>query len=189
MSALLRRPATIVAGLAVMLATIGTVAVGTAEAAGPGPFCGIRWGSLAKAGGTASEHPLGAVRTGRHQCFDRVVFELDGPADGYHVEYVSTLQSDGDGRRLPVTGGAILRVQLEANVFDQLGHLHYGARPGDHVANVGGYRTLRDVVYAGCFEGTTTFGVGTRSRLPFRVFRLTGPGSHSRIVLDVAHRW
>ena len=189
MAALLRRPAAIVVGLAVMLATIGTVAVGTADAAGPAPYCGIRWESLPKTGGTAGEHPLGAVRTGRHQCFDRVVFELDGPTSGYRVGYVSTLRSDGDGRRLPVAGGAVLQVQLAANVFDQLGHLHYTARPGDHVGAVAGYRTLRDVVYAGCFEGTTTFGVGTRSRLPFRVFRLAGPGGHSRIVLDVAHRW
>ena len=61
--------------------------------------------------------------------------------------------------------------------------------PGDHVAAVGGYRTLRDVVYGGCFEGRTTFGVGVRARLPFRVFTLAGPGTRSRIVLDMAHRW
>lgn len=135
------------------------------------------------------EHALGAVRTGRHQCFDRVVFELDGPADGYRVAYVPQLRSDGDGRVLPTAGGAVLWVHLGANVFDELGHLHYARLPGEHVAAVGSYRTLRDVVYAGCFEGTTTFGVGVRGRLPFRVFRLSGPGSHSRIVLDVAHRW
>ena len=188
MSATLRRPATILAGLALMLATLGVVTVGTAEAAAP-PYCGIRWGSAAKAGGTASEHPLGAVRTGRHQCFDRVVFELDGPADGYTVRYVSSLRTDGTGRQLGVAGGAILEVNLKANVFDQLGHLHYDRTAGAHVAQVGGYRTLRDVVYAGCFEGRTTFGVGTRGRLPFRVLTLGGPGSHSRIVVDVAHRW
>ena len=189
MSSILRRPATILAGLAVLSATVGTVTAGSAEAAAAAPYCGIRWGSAPKAAGAASEHPLGAVRTGRHQCFDRVVFELDGPADGYRVEYVSTLRSDGDGSRRAVAGGAVLRVQLAAGVFDQLGHSHYTRPPGDHVAKVGGYRTLRDVVYAGCFEGTTTFGVGTRGRLPFRVLRLSGPGSHSRIVLDVAHRW
>jgi hypothetical protein len=57
------------------------------------------------------------------------------------------------------------------------------------VANTAGYRTLRDVVFGGSFEGHTTFAVGVRARLPFRVFVLTGPGSHSRIVLDIAHRW
>jgi hypothetical protein len=52
-----------------------------------------------------------------------------------------------------------------------------------------GYRTLRDVVFGGSFEGYTTFAVGVRARLPFRVFVLAGPGTHSRIVLDVAHQW
>ena len=183
----LRRPATVVAGLALVLATLGVVTAGPAQAASP--YCGIRWGSLPKAAGTASEHPLGAVRTGRHGCFDRVVFEFDGPADGYEVRYVSRLHTDGDGRRLDVAGGAILELDLKANVFDPLRHPHYSQRPGAHVAKVGGYRTLRDVVYAGCFEGRTTFGVGTRARLPFRVFRLSGPADHSRIVVDVAHRW
>ncbi|MCA1703043.1 MAG: hypothetical protein LC808_07125, partial [Actinobacteria bacterium] len=74
-------------------------------------------------------------------------------------------------------------------VFDQLGHLHYTRFVGDHVANVAGYSTLRDVVYAGCFEGRTSVGVGVRARLPFRVFMLAGPGSGGRIVLDIAHRW
>jgi hypothetical protein len=45
------------------------------------------------------------------------------------------------------------------------------------------------VVFGGSFEGQTLFGVGARARLPFRVFTLAGPGGHSRIVLDVAHRW
>jgi hypothetical protein len=28
-----------------------------------------------------------------------------------------------------------------------------------------------------------------RARLPFRVLLLTGPGTHSRVVVDVAHLW
>ena len=60
---------------------------------------------------------------------------------------------------------------------------------GAHLASVSGYRTLRDVVYGGSFEGYTAFGVGVRARPPFRVFTLAGPGNHSRIVIDVAHHW
>jgi hypothetical protein len=187
MSATFRRLATVIAGISVMLVVTGIGSTGTASAAAP--RCGITWGSLAKAGGTASAAPLGNVRTGRHECFDRVVFEFDEPANGYRVEYVSELRTDGEGRRLHVAGGAILRVILKASVFDQLGHLHYARADGDRVADVRGYPTLRDVVYGGCFEGQTTFGVGVRARLPFRVFSLGGPGSSSRIVLDVAHRW
>ena len=57
---------------------------------------------------------------------------------------------------------------------------------------MGGYDTLRSVVYGGSFEGTTVFGVGVRARLPFRVFTLPGiPGSANgtRVVIDVAHLW
>jgi hypothetical protein len=54
---------------------------------------------------------------------------------------------------------------------------------------VSGYRTFRQVAYAGSFEGQTTIGVGVRARLPFRVFTLAGPGSNSRLVIDVAHHW
>jgi hypothetical protein len=182
-----RRTATTIAWLCAVLVAVGVGSIGTARAAEP--YCGITWGSLAKAGGTASEAALSNVRTGRDECFDRVVFDFAGSANGYEVEYVPEVRTEGEGRLLSVAGGAILRVRLKASVFDQLGHLHYDRRPGDHVADVGGYQTLRDVVYAGCFEGRTTFGVGVRARLPFRVFSLAGPGSSSRIVLDIAHRW
>ncbi len=187
MSARFRKPATLIAWLSAVLVSICVGSIGTASAATP--YCGITWGSLAKAGGTASDAALDNARTGRHECFDRVVFDFSGSANGFEVEYVPEFRTDGEGRRLSVAGGATLRVRLQANVFDQLGHLHYPRMPGDHVAKVGGYRTLRDVVYGGCFEGRTTFGVGVRARLPFRVFSLAGPGSNSRIVLDIAHRW
>ncbi|MDQ1596268.1 MAG: hypothetical protein QOH40_2824, partial [Arthrobacter pascens] len=39
------------------------------------------------------------------------------------------------------------------------------------------------------FEGYTTLGLGVRARLPFKVFTLAGPGSGSRLVIDVAHHW
>jgi len=187
MSAIFRRPVTVIAGLSVMLVTVAVGSVATASAAAP--YCGITWGSLARAATPSSVAPIANVRTGRHDCFDRVVFDFDGTADGYRVEYVSEFRTDGAGRRLDVAGGAILRVSLAANVFDELGHLHYARADGDHVADVRGYQTLRDVVFGGCFEGQTSFGVGVRARLPFRVFTLAGPGSKSRIVLDVAHRW
>jgi hypothetical protein len=52
-----------------------------------------------------------------------------------------------------------------------------------------GFRTFRQVAFLGTFEGYTTIGLGVRARLPFRVFVLPGPGSGSRVVIDVAHRW
>jgi hypothetical protein len=40
--------------------------------------------------------------------------------------------------------------------------------------------------FGGSFEDYTTFGLGVRAKLPFRVTRLSSPG---RVVVDVAHRW
>jgi hypothetical protein len=164
--------------------------VATTAAATGAPYCGITWGSLAKAGGTASDAALNDVRTGRHECFDRVVFEFNGPVNGYAIEYGETY-TDGEGLALsPYTAGdELLHVRLLAPAYDDTHSATYPHRLGAHVANVVRYRTLRDVVFGGSVEGYTTFAVGVRARLPFRVLVLAGPGTHSRIVLDIAHQW
>lgn len=40
-----------------------------------------------------------------------------------------------------------------------------------------------------CYDRIVLDVGGVRARLPFRVFVLDGPGSGSRLVVDVAHRW
>jgi hypothetical protein len=169
------------------------VATGEGAAqAGPAPAaCAITWGSGEKTAGPLSPAPLLTVQTGRHECWDRVVFEFNGTAQGYSVRYGTQVLTDGEGLDLvPYTaGGAYLWVTLRAPAYDD-GHVStIDARSGDHVANALRYDTLRDVVFGGSFEGYTTFAVGVRARLPFRVMPLAGPGAHSRIVVDVAHRW
>jgi hypothetical protein len=155
------------------------------------PYCGITWGSGDKAAGPLSTAPLLTVQTGRHECWDRVVFEFNGSAQGYSVRYSDQVLTEGEGRDLvPYTaGGEHLWVTLRAPAYDANHASTINARTGDHVANAVPYDTLRDVVFGGSFEGYTTFAVGVRARLPFRVLLLSGPGTHSRIVLDVAHRW
>ncbi|WP_198940205.1 AMIN-like domain-containing (lipo)protein [Micromonospora sp. CB01531] len=176
--------------LVALVVVLGGLVAGVGGAAAATPYCGITWGSTAKAGGKLSTAPLGEVRTGQHGCWDRVVFEFAGPADGWSVAYGETY-TEGQGLALsPYTaGGALLRVSLRAPAYDGNRVATVPYRTGEHVANPLGYRTLRDVVFGGSFEGYTTFAVGVRARLPYRVFVLDGPGTHSRIVLDVAHRW
>lgn len=166
---------------AALAVSIGLVAPAGATAATP--FCGITWGSLAKAGGALNSAQLTNVRAEQHICFDRVVFDLQNAGNGYRVEYVNTVYSQGQGVLLSVPGGAKLNVTL-LEPSDE-----YGAPVGTNAADVAGFRTLRSVVYGGTFEGYTTFGIGTRAKLPFRVFVLTAPGGGGRIVLDVAHQW
>jgi hypothetical protein len=152
------------------------------------PYCGITWGSLPKAAEQMSQAQLLETRTGRHDCYDRVVFEFAGSANGYRVEYGEAYtQGRGDALSPYTAGGALLNVVLLEPAYGPSGS--YPHASGDHVANVVQYRTLRDVVFGGSFEGYTTFAVGVRARLPYRVFTLTGPGTHSRIVIDIAHQW
>jgi hypothetical protein len=167
------------------------VAAPDVRAAAAAPYCGITWGSGDKAAGPLSGAPVLTVRTGRHECWDRVVFEFDGTAKGYSVQYSPEVLTDGEGLDLvPYTvGGAYLSVTLRAPAYDENHVSTIDARNGDHLANVLRYDTLRDVVFGGSFEGYTTFAVGVRARLPYRVTLLPGPGTHSRIVLDIAHRW
>ncbi|MDQ6797448.1 MAG: hypothetical protein M3011_05385 [Actinomycetota bacterium] len=191
MSVTRRRPVLFATALAIMAASTlgGAASAGTASATTP--FCGITWGSLPKAGGALHQAPLVTTRTGQHPCYDRLVFEFDGNADGYRTEYASEVYTEGQGLALSgqTAGGALIKVVLLEPTTDLSGQGTYANPVGGHVANVGGYQTLRDVVFGGSFEGYTTFAVGVRARLPFRVFVLSGPGSHTRIVLDVAHRW
>jgi len=140
------------------------------------------WSTSTKAAGTLHTPSLLTVSTARSTCWDRVTFEFAGTVNGYRVRYGPTT-TEGAGFALgPYTAGAgLLNVSLlaPATAF---------AKPvGSHQAVVLRYTTLRDVVYGGTFEGYTTFAVGTRGTLPFRVFRATGPGSHNRIILDIAH--
>ncbi len=178
--------------LTVVLA-LTAVALPAVAAATPTPVpvaatsCATPWGSTPEWVTSLGAAPLTRVRTGRHDCFDRVVFDLAGPAAGYRVEYVGQVMQDGSGAVLPVPGGARLLVNVNHPAYDGAGNptIVPAPRAGRQVADVGGYRTLRSVVYGGSFEGATTFGVGVRARLPFRVFTVGG----SRVVVDVAHRW
>jgi hypothetical protein len=153
------------------------------------------WGTGAKDGSPVmSAAPLYLVRVGRHPCYDRVVFDVNGPqAVGYTARYVPVVQADGSGKPVPVAGGAALEVVVRAPM---LGIDGQGHQPGSRVPAVGedlvarsrvaGWSSLRQVAYAGSFEGQTTTAIGVRARLPFRVF-VTGDQGYRHIVVDIAH--
>jgi hypothetical protein len=171
-------------------------AAATSGTAAATPYCGIRWGSLVKQDEGLTTAPITNLRVGRHRCFDRLVVDLGtsapvgpGQRPGYRVEYVRQVVQDGSGRPQPLDGAADLSVVVGAPAHDVAGRPTY--RPVNRVraVNVTGFTTFRQVAFLGTFEGQTTIGLGVRARLPFRVFVLAGPGSGSRLVIDVAHRW
>ena len=178
----MKRTVSVLITLAVALVT----AVVAAPSVAAHPYCGLRWGSLPEVVTTGSAAEVVGVRAGRHACFDRLVVDLSGKAAGYFVRYVDQVRQDGSGAVVPLAGGARLEVVVTAPTTPT-DAIFIGR--GTDVVDVTRYRTFRQVAFAGSFEGQTTLGLGVRARLPFRVFILDGPGSGSRVVVDVAHRW
>jgi hypothetical protein len=136
------------------------------------------------------------VRAGRHDCYDRVVLDINGPAEvGYLVGYVPEVTTDGAGKPVPVDGDAALQVIVRAPAqgYDSGGH-----QPGRQLGEIGdyfyspeqlaGWSSLRAVRFAGSFEGQSTLAVGVREELPFRAFtQLDETEQVRKLVIDIAH--
>jgi hypothetical protein len=172
-----------------------TVAALVVSAPAQAAYCGITWGSLAKghSGFDPAYDHLTGVRAGQHACFDRLVIDLGG-ADGfdaYDVRYVSQVTQDGSGHVVPLRGAAKLQIVLSSMPYDSAGRITYAPANRAELVNVSGYRTFRQVAWAGAYEGKTTLGLGVRARLPFRAFVLRGPAGSgvTRLVVDVAQAW
>lgn len=174
------------------LLAVVTPAVVLAPTTARAAYCGITWGSQGKtatAPVASGQSSVTNVRAGRHACFDRLVIDLSGHRSTATVRYVNTVVMDGSGLPVPLRGGARLQIVVLAPAYDLNGHPTYVPENSRELVSVTGYRTFRQVAWAGSFEGQTTVGLGVRARLPMRVFLLTGPDRHSRVVIDVAHRW
>jgi hypothetical protein len=150
------------------------------------------WGTGTKQSAPYTTAELYNVRAGRHACYDRVVFDVNG-ADpvGYSVSYVRKVLADGSGQPVPVAGGAALEVIVHAPDFFAApgGHQPWREpwRVGQALAGPTRWPALKEVRFAGSFEGQTTFAAGVRARLPFRVFTLNSDGTR-RVIIDIAHR-
>jgi hypothetical protein len=167
--------------IALVASLVGLTAA--TSSATPG-YCGISWGSGAKSASPTGYGELVGLRAGRNDCYDRLVFDVNGPVDGYWVSYVDAVTEDPTGNPVPLRGGAKLAVTVQAPSYNTSGSPTYVYSNRAELVNVTGYQTFRQVAWAGSFEGTTSVGLGVRARLPFRVFTLPG-----RVVIDVAHFW
>lgn len=179
--------ALLIAGLG--LAPAAPAVAAPAVAAPASPYCGITWGSVADSHSTMSSAQITNARAGQQTCYDRLVIDLRGQVRGYDVRYVGAVYTEGQGKHVPLSGAADLQVIVRAPAYNSSGTATYRPSSRTHAVDVSGYRTFRQVAYLGSFEGQTSFGLGVRARLPFRTFILDGPGTSSRLVIDVAHRW
>ncbi|HEY3631575.1 MAG TPA: hypothetical protein VGL21_11775 [Jatrophihabitantaceae bacterium] len=158
------------------------------------PACAAErtWGTAPKQGGFAlTQAPLYLVRAGQHECYDRVVFDLNGAHDvGYTAEYVPVVPAEGSGRPVPVAGGAALRVVIRGPIYgtDTQGHQPGRRQPavGDDLVTASGWASLTEVAFAGSFEGQTTLAVGVHEVRPFRVW-VRSERDYRHVVVDIAH--
>lgn len=129
---------------------------------------------------------LERVALGRHEGFDRVVFQFRNHVPGYRVSYVTPpLREDGSGDVVEVDGDAFLLVRMEpASGFDlsvDEGELVYkGPRRIEGAA--AGTFVIREAARTSDFEAVLSWAIGLSDRIDFRVQTLTGP---ARLVVDV----
>lgn len=192
----LGRPRTLLVAVSLtILAAIGATAceplppLPPAPPGGATPACNdMRWGSGAKRATRMVTSEVARVRTARHQCFDRMVIDLaSAPAAGWSVRYHEVDQV-GIGGVIALRGNADLEIVAQAPAYGPNGMSIFRPANRWEVANVSGYTTFRQLAYAGSFEGQTTFGLGVRTRLPFRVWAASD-ATGTKLVIDVAHRW
>jgi hypothetical protein len=128
---------------------------------------------------------LERVAIGRHEGFDRVVFQFRDHLPGYRIEYVEPpLKEDGSGNVVQIKGNAFVVVRMEpASGFDLTtgeGVMVYKG-PKRIDGATAGTPTVREVVRTGDFEAVLSWAVGLEDRVDFRVRTATSP---ARLIVD-----
>jgi hypothetical protein len=169
----------------VVVAVVAAMTVVPASAGASAGACApVDWGSGPKTVFNGSGGAVTDIRSGQHECFDRLVIDTHLAGNGYYVRYTDEVTYVGSGAPVPLRGGAKLFVMAYSPSYDEDFNPTYTPANPTEVVDVTGYRTFRQLAWAGSWEGTTDLGLGVRALLPFRVFTLP-----DRIVVDVAHQW
>lgn len=171
-------------------------AAATADARPTAPATATPAGDMSTEPATSPDFPEGGdgiaylvrVEAGRHDGFDRVVWEFDGPAPSYRVEYVTgPVAEQGSGQPVEVDGAAALQVIFSlASGVDLSGTEPQTIYDGpDRLSGVdAGTVNVAEVVQTGDFEATLSWAVGVDEITPFTVRRLEDP---TRVAVDIAH--
>ena len=120
---------------------------------------------------------LVSVQAVERKGYDRVLFTFKGAVPGYQVRYVPEV-TDQAGRPLALRGRAFLAVTFEPARAHDPG----GAATVSTAVLTPASPVLRQVRFAGDFEGRVSFGLGLAERDGFRVSELRDP---PRVAVDV----
>jgi hypothetical protein len=138
--------------------------------------------SAATGGATAL---LDRIALGRHEGYDRVVFQFQNGLPGYRVEYVQPpLKEDGSGKPVSVQGNAVVVVRMEpASGFDlntaEGVMIYKGPKRIDGAT--AGTSVVQELVRTGDFEAVLSWAIGLSDKVDFRVRTAASP---SRLIVD-----
>ncbi|MGZ8702393.1 MAG: AMIN-like domain-containing (lipo)protein [Gaiellaceae bacterium] len=125
------------------------------------------------------------MAVGRHEGYDRVVFEFQNALPGYRIEYVQPpLKEDGSGKLVDVQGVGVVVVRMEpASGFDlntDEGVMTYKG-PKRIEGSGAGTSIVQELVRTGDFEAVLSWAIGLSDKVDFRVRTATSP---SRLIVD-----
>ena len=127
-----------------------------------------------------------SMRVGRHDCYERFVFEMAGTGGdpGWRVRYQEPLTGQGSGEPIPLAGTADLEILIGAMTVTD-----FDGRPDDWPPFTGpddivtrDFVALLEARMLYGYEGTTQIGLGLDRERPFRVRLLDDP---PRLVVDL----
>ena len=128
-----------------------------------------------------SELVVTSVRVGKHEGFDRVVFDFTGKGSpGWFIDYTDSPAQQGSGNPISYQGATALDVSIDGTAYPfqlEMEDPNIGTVPG-----AGGVVT--QVLSGGTFEARSQFVIGLDGRHPYSVQVLNEP---TRLVIDVLH--
>jgi hypothetical protein len=125
------------------------------------------------------------IAVGRHEGYDRVVFQFRNGLPGYRIEYVDPpLKEDGSGNPVSVQGNAIVLVRMDpASGFDLNtgeGVMVYKGPKRIH-GSAAGTSVVQELVRTGDFEAVLSWAIGLSDKVDFLVRTATSP---ARLIVD-----